>query len=228
MIKQNDFVEIGYTAKVEGMIFDTTNEEVAKANNILDENVTYEPVVVCVGQGHIIKGLDKELVGKEVEKTYTVHIMPEEGFGKKNPKLLQLISTSKFLREGINPAPGLQVNVDGIFGIVKTVSGGRTIVDLNHPLAGKELDYEFKINRIIVDNKEKVKAMIKLKLGLKDFDVNVVDNNVEIIHKTEINDKLKSLFEEDVKKLVPEVKKVEFKTEADKKPEKKEQEKTKV
>lgn len=212
-VKQKDFVEIDYTAKVGDIVFDTTSQEVAKANNIFDEKAVYKPVIVCVGQGNVIRGLDKELVGKEIKKTYKVHITPEQGFGKKSPKLLQLIPTSRFLKEGITPVPGLHVNVNGIFGVVKTVSGGRTIVDFNHPLAGKELDYGFKINRVVVDNKEKIESIVRIRLGLRDFSVDIINDTAKIILKAEINEKLKSLFEEEVKKLIPNIKKVEFKVE---------------
>jgi len=222
-VKKDDFVEIEYTAKVDGIVFDTTNEAAAKANNIFDENASYKPVIICVGQANVIKGIDEGIIGKEVEKTYNLHINPEDGFGKKNPKMLQLISTSKFLKEEIRPMPGLQVNVDGIFGVVKAVSGGRTIVDFNHPLAGKELDYEVNVKRIVIDTKEKLEAIVRLRLGLKEFSADIVDGNAEIIVKEEINEKIRSLFEEEVKKLVPEIKKLDFKQE-----EKKDKEKTKV
>ncbi len=222
-VKEKDFVEIEYTAKVDNIIFDTTSQEVAKANNIFDENASYKPIVICVGQANVIKGIDDSIIGKEVENTYSIHITPEHGFGKKNPKMIQLISTSKFLKEEIRPMPGLQVNVDGIFGVVKAVSGGRTIVDFNHPLAGKELDYDVSIKRIVIDLKEKLEAIVRLRLGLKEFSADILDGNAEIIVKEEINDKVKSLFEEEVKKLVPDIKKVEFKQE-----EKKGEENTKV
>src|SRR4030042_2018163 len=124
-VKEKDFVEIEYTAKVDGIVFDTTSKNVAKANNLFDENASYNPIVICVGQANVIKGIDEGIIGKEVEKTYSLHISPEHGFGKKSPKMIQLISTSKFLKEEIRPVPGLQVNVDGIFGVVKAVSGGR-------------------------------------------------------------------------------------------------------
>jgi len=42
---------------------------------------------------------------------------------------------------------------------ILSVSGGRVIGDFNNPLAGKEVDYNFKINKIITDNKEKVNAI---------------------------------------------------------------------
>ena len=164
ILKDGDFVELDYTGKLvdEGIVFDTTLEEVAKQNNLYDPKAKYESIRICLGKGHVIKGLDKNLVGKEVGKKYVFKIPPEEAFGNKDPKMIQLVSTNKFRDQKINPMPGLQVNMDGILGTVKTVSGGRTVVDFNHPLSGKELEYEVTAKRIIMDVSEKIDATLKL------------------------------------------------------------------
>ena len=46
---------------------------------------------------------------------------------------------SAFKKENITTQPGLQITVDEAVGMVKTVSGGRVIVDFNHPLSGKDI-----------------------------------------------------------------------------------------
>ncbi len=167
-LKEGDFVELDYTGKLaeEGIVFDTTIEEVAKKNSIFSEGAKYGPVKVCIGKQHIVAGIDKNLAGKETGMKYVLKVSPEEGFGQKNPKMIQLISTDKFRKQGINPMPGLQVNIDGVIGMVKTVSGGRTVVDFNHPLSGKELEYEVSVGKVITDVNEKVNAVLQM-LGLK-------------------------------------------------------------
>ena len=150
-INNNDFIELDYTGKVENeaIIFDTTNEKVAKDNGIYRQGMHYHGIIVCVGHSHVVKGLDEDLVGKEAGKEYTVNIPAEKAFGKKSGKLLQLIATQKFFKDNIQPVPGLQVNVDGNVGVIKTVTGGRTLVDFNHPLASRNVEYSYKINKII-------------------------------------------------------------------------------
>ncbi|EFK97351.1 peptidylprolyl isomerase FKBP-type, partial [sediment metagenome] len=49
------------------------------------------------------------------------------------------------LKDSIRPMPGLPVNIDGMYGIIRTVAGGRVIVDFNHPLSGKEIVYNSKL-----------------------------------------------------------------------------------
>jgi len=205
MIKEKDFIELNYTGKLkeDNIIFDTTDEKTAKENDIYQENAEYQPIVICVGQNQVIKGLDKALVGKETNKDYTIEVTQEEAYGKKDAKLIQLISTSKFLKEKIQPMPGLQVNIDGMMGIIKTVSGGRTLVDFNHPLAGKDLTYNIKINKVITDDGEKVNSIISLNLGIKDADVKVENKKATITTKQEIPKELHEDLKKKIKELLP-------------------------
>jgi len=210
MIKEKDFIELEYTGKLKekNIIFDTTDEQTAKDNNLFDEKAEYKPIVICVGQQQIIKGLDKALIGKEPNKEYTIEVKPEEAYGKKNAKLIQLISTSKFQKQNIQPMPGLQVNIDGMLGIIKTVSGGRTLVDFNHPLAGKDLIYTIKINKVITDEKEKINSILKINLGIKEADIKVENNKATIKTKHEIPQQLKEELKKKLKELLPKIEEI--------------------
>ena len=216
-IKEKDFIEIEYTGKLkeDGFIFDTTSAEIAKENNLFDEKKIYKPIVICVGEAQILQGLDKELIGKELNKSYTIELEAEKAFGKKNAKLLKLVPTNIFRKQRIEPMPGLQVNVDGMFGIIKTVTGGRTIVDFNHPLSGKDVSYDVKVNKLITDPVQKLKSFITLELGLKDLKVELKEQTATI--ELNLPEQIKESFEKKLLELVPEVKKLEF---SGKKPEK--------
>ena len=213
-MKKGDFVELEYTGKVKEMdlIFDTTSEKEAKESNIHDARASYGPVVICIGQGHVIKGLDEQLEGKELEKKYHIELSPEKGFGKKNAKLIQLVATSKFIKQKINPMPGLQVNIDNMMGMIRTVSGGRTLVDFNHPLAGKELIYDFKIDKIVKDDEEKLKALLKLQFNLKDAKVAIKEGNaaISLNIKQNLPKPVEEKLTEYIKELIPSIKKIEF------------------
>jgi len=214
-MKKGNFVELEYTGKIKEMniVFDTTDEKVAKENNIHDAKASYGPVIICIGQKHVIEGLDEELEGKEPEKKYHIELSPEQGFGKKNAKLIQLVATSKFIKQKINPMPGLQVNIDGMMGMIRTVSGGRTLVDFNHPLAGKELIYDFKINKIVKDDEEKLKALLKLQFNLKDVKVVIKEGDaaISLNIKQNLPKPVEEKLTEYIKELIPSIKKIEFK-----------------
>ena len=66
-VKKHDFVEIEYTGRIreDNTIFDTTEEKVAKENNAYDEHSEYGSVVICVGENHLPKALEEQLIGKE-------------------------------------------------------------------------------------------------------------------------------------------------------------------
>ena len=210
LIKKNDFVEIEYTGKLkeEDIVFDTTNEKIAKENNLHGHD--YGPVIICVGEQQLLKGLDKNLEGKDIGKEYDIEIKPEDAFGKKNAKLIQLIPTNKFKQQNIQPMPGMQMNIDGMLGTIKTVSGGRTLVDFNHPLAGKELLYKINTNRRITDDKEKLAGYLKLSLGTKELEAEITGSNAKIILKKEIPKEAQETLNKKITELIPSIKKTEF------------------
>lgn len=179
-IKEKDFVEVEYTGKTkdDNIIFDTTNEKTAKDNGFYNPQMPYGPVGVCIGEQQILKGLEENLIGKDDGKSYTIELSPEKAFGKKDPKLLKIVNTNVFKKENIDPVPGLQVNIDGVLGMIKTVTGGRSVVDFNHPLSGKDVVYEIKVNKILDDDGEKIKAFVTLQFNLKpdSFTISVDEN----------------------------------------------------
>ncbi len=209
-IKKHDFIEIEYTGKIKDTdkIFDLTNEKLAKEKNLYNPNMEYGPKIICVGENFIIPGLDKRIMGKELKK-YIIEIPKEEAFGKKDPKLIRLVSTSKFKDQKIRPFPGLQLNIDGIIGTIRTVSGGRTTIDFNHPLAGRDLIYEIKINKIIKDTKTQLNSIVKL--FFKKEEVELKEDTATI--KADIPEKLQKIIQEKIIKLIPKIKKINFEKE---------------
>lgn len=222
-VKKGDFVEVEYTGKLEdGTVFDTTNEKLAKDNDLYNDKMTYGPMAICIGESHILKGLDKELEGREPGISFTTKIKPDDAFGKKSAKLLRMIPGHIFKRDNVPPQKGMQVNIDGAYGTVINVSGGRVIVDFNHPLAGKIIVYDVKLNKIIEGDKNRLLALVKLKIGDKigvelDETTKIARVEVEQLPK-EIQDTLKKEFT----KLIPGIKDITFEK---KKEEKKAEEK---
>ena len=92
----------------------------------------------------------------------TIELTPEEAFGERDPKLIQLVPMSEFKKQGIKPQVGMAITSEGNTGIIRSVSGGRVRLDFNHELAGKNLEYQVKVVGIIEDDAEKVKSLIEL------------------------------------------------------------------
>jgi len=162
-IKKGDFIELDYTARIKSndLVFDTTIEADAKKHNLHAKGAIYKPLIIKVGEGQLVRGLDEFVIDK-VPGTYTVDLVPEQAFGKKNAKLLRLVSIKEFHKNEIQPVPGLEVELDGHRGIVRTISGGRVIVDFNHPLSSQDIIYDVVIRTIVTDPKTKVEAALEV------------------------------------------------------------------
>jgi FKBP-type peptidyl-prolyl cis-trans isomerase 2 len=214
-VKKGDFIEIQYTGKIKlgDKVFDTSDEEIAKTNKIHNPSIKYGPVVACVGESNVLKGLDKDLDGKEIGEDYEVNISPADSFGPKNPKLIKTVSMSLFRKQKMNPYPGLQINAEGSIGTVRSVNGGRVILDFNHPLAGRELIYNYKILKKVEDDNVKVDSLMNFSLamfGKDNFTTEIKENILKVKAKMELPEQIQKMFEEKVKELIPGVKKVEF------------------
>lgn len=211
-IKEKDFIQVSYTGKLkeDNTVFDTTDKALAEKEGIYQEGMPYGEIIICVGQGRLVAGLENALIGKEIGKDYTVELGPEEAFGKKSAKLLKLVPTNAFRKQQINPMPGLQVEIDNQMGTIKTVTGGRTIVDFNHPLSGKEIIYEIKVSKEITDDAEKVKAYFQMLLGIKDIDVKLDNGTAKITMPNEVPEEVAKNLTETIKEVIPAVKKLEF------------------
>ena len=212
IMKKHDFVEIEYTGRVkeDNTLFDTTQEKVAKESGVYDKDADYGPLIICIGENNILKALEEQLIGKETGKEYSIDIISASAFGRKDAKLIRLIPLNKFRQQNIQPFPGLQLNIDGVFGIVKTVSGGRCLVDFNHPLAGKDLVYDVQINRLIEDTKEKLKSILRINAQIKDPEIQINESSAEIKLKKNIPKEAETGLKEMIIRTVPAIKNINF------------------
>jgi len=163
-VKNGDFIKLEYTGKVieTGDIFDTTDEELAEEKGVHSDKKTYGPISVIVGGGHLLKGMEDAIVGMGEGEEKTIQLSPEEAFGERDPKLVQLVPMSEFKKQDINPQVGMAITSEGNTGIIRSVSGGRVRLDFNHELAGKNLEYQMKVDSVIEDDVEKDKSLIDL------------------------------------------------------------------
>jgi FKBP-type peptidyl-prolyl cis-trans isomerase 2 len=212
--KKGDFVEVEYTGMVkeDKSVFDTTDAETAKKEGFYNPKHDYSAKIVCIGQGQLLKGLDDFAVGKEAGKEYEVFVNADDGFGKKSAKMMKLVPTKIFTKDNINPVIGLPVNIDGMYGIIRTVTGGRVIVDFNHPLSGKDLIYKFKIKRIVADDREKLESFLSMELGLekKGLVQEFTAGAAKIKIKRKIPPEIAKVIEKKVSEIIPSVKKLDF------------------
>ncbi|MCZ7357370.1 MAG: peptidylprolyl isomerase [Candidatus Methanoperedens sp.] len=161
-IQKGDFIKVSYTGKTEDRIFDTTEEEVARASGIYNEKGKYGGDVIVVGAGHTVLGLDEDLIGKDVGYKGSITLPPEKAFGHRNPELIETIPITKFKDR---PQVGMPVQVDGRAGTIIRVIGRMAQVDFNRFLAGVTVTYDYEIKEKIEDNEGKVHGLLGLYLG---------------------------------------------------------------
>ncbi len=157
-VQKGDFIKLSYTGKLQnGVIFDTTDANVAKEHGIYNEKASYGPETVIVGKGYVVAGLDEDMIGKDVGYKGHVEVPPEKGFGMRRLDLIETIPAKKF-KEKVKP--GMRVNVQGRTGIVESTAGGRVRINFNPALAGETLTYDYTIDQLIEGTDEKIDAIL--------------------------------------------------------------------
>jgi peptidylprolyl isomerase len=162
IVAEGDFVLVEMTGRAveTDEIFDTTDEELAKEEGIHDENRTYGPKLVVVGEGYVLKGLDDRLPGLKLRETAEVEIPPEEAFGERSPENVRTLPYRVLRSKGVNPVVGQQIELDSRSAVVRSVGAGRVQLDYNHPLAGRKIVYHVKATTRYEGDEEKLRALI--------------------------------------------------------------------
>jgi len=161
-MEKGDIVYVEYDAYADDKLFDTTHEEMARENDLYDEDQKYGPMPTIIGGGRLVKGFEKALIEARIEDEKDVVFGGDDGFGKRDPRLVETLSIREFRRNRIEPQVGIEVNIRKRKGTIIAVTAGRVIVDFNNPLAGKELKYHFKIVEKVEDIEKKANAIIQM------------------------------------------------------------------
>ena len=99
--------------------------------------------------GDIIAGFNNALLGMRAGQSKDISLTPEEAYGPTRPDALRAVSRTNF-SEGVDLTPGTKVEAQGpdgdmFVGKIKTVDGDQVVVDFNHPMAGKTLNFHIQI-----------------------------------------------------------------------------------
>ncbi len=116
---------------------------------VIDESEEGEPLQFIQGKGHIIPGLEKALYGMTIGDSKNVEIAPLDGYGMIDPDAFMDISREEF-PDNIPLDPGVQLSLrdqdDNVMpAVIASVDDQNVHLDLNHPLAGKDLHFDVKI-----------------------------------------------------------------------------------
>ncbi|MBS1266823.1 MAG: FKBP-type peptidyl-prolyl cis-trans isomerase [Candidatus Woesearchaeota archaeon] len=136
-VKKGDKVKVEYTGTLEdGTVFDSSEKH-------------NQPLEFEVGSGQIIQGLDKAIIGMKKDEEKEVKIKPEQAYGQPNPELVRVVPKEQLPLEK-EPKKGMVLimalpNGQQMPVTITKVSDKEVTLDLNHPLAGKTLNFKVKI-----------------------------------------------------------------------------------
>jgi peptidylprolyl isomerase len=120
-----------------------------KDGTVFDSSENREPLNFKIGEGKLIPGFEKAVVGLAPGETVKAEVPPEEGYGPHREEMVLAVEREQ-LPEDLDPSVGQQLQMqqqDGKSMIVTVaeVSNESVTLDANHPLAGKELVFEIEL-----------------------------------------------------------------------------------
>ncbi|NIO29740.1 MAG: peptidylprolyl isomerase [Candidatus Latescibacteria bacterium] len=136
--KKGDLVKVHYTGRLEdGTVFGSSGED--------------EPMQFKIGDGSLIPGFEKAIVGMNPGESKTVNVPSDEAFGPHREDLVLIVDRNEF-PTGIDPQVGEQLELkrdEHIFIVTVTNISTETVtLDANHPLAGEDLIFDIHLEEI--------------------------------------------------------------------------------
>ena len=134
-VRDNMDIGLEYTLTVDGTVVDSADSA--------------KPFHYVHGQHQMIPGLERQLTGLHIGDTKEVTVSPDEGYGPVDPAALVEVAKTQ-LPAGVTPEVGLVlrgVNPDGqsFRARITELKDETVMLDLNHPLAGKTLNFKVKV-----------------------------------------------------------------------------------
>ena len=130
-----------------------------EAGEFMDSSEGQEPLTYLQGHGNLIPGLEGALEGKEKDEELKVTINPEDGYGPYRDELVQEIPKSNFDPEqplAVGDQFQVETEVGPLVVQVTKIEGDNVHIDGNHPMAGKVLNFDVKIEEVRASTKEEL------------------------------------------------------------------------
>ena len=131
-------VQLEYTLTVDGQVVDSSEGR--------------EPLSYVQGSGQIIPGLERQLNGMHAGESKSVTVTPEEGYGAVDPKAVVTVRKDQ-LPPDLAPEVGMMLRGTSRDGQpfrarIQQIAGDDVTLDLNHPLAGKTLEFKVTVKGV--------------------------------------------------------------------------------
>jgi peptidylprolyl isomerase len=167
-LKKGSLILVDLTARVKdtGEIIETTLESEAKKLGVYDESKKYEPRLISVGDGWVLKGVDDTLLLTKMGKKITKDMPPEKAFGLRDPDKVRRVPLRKLGEKAGELRVGDEVELDHRLGLVRFIGSGRAQIDFNHKYAGKVIIYDINPISELTTSDEQTMALVRRRLPI--------------------------------------------------------------
>ncbi len=119
-----------------------------ESGELLESSHGHKPLAFLHGHGGLLPALERAMLGKATGDEFSVTLTPDEAYGEIKEGMVQRVPL-KHLQGGKNWKPGmiamLQTGHGSQLVTIRSVGKFMAEVDLNHPQAGKTLNFEVKV-----------------------------------------------------------------------------------
>ncbi len=134
-IEKGKKVKFDYTLKVDGQVVETSKGK--------------EPLAYTQGSQQIVPGLESQLEGLHVGDQKLVTVTPKDAYGEVNKDAFRDFAKTAFPK-GMTPEKGMVLELKGpndqkVPATVWEIKEDKVVLNFNHPLAGKTLEFDVKI-----------------------------------------------------------------------------------
>jgi len=134
--KPGDAIKIHYTGTFDdGTVFDSSTGS--------------DPIAITIGNGEVIPSFEKALEGMTIGEKKRIHIPAADAYGEYYPEYVQEFERSQITSDG-ELKVGMEINAKTAEGhsfvlLITAINGDKVTVDGNHPMAGKDLNFELEL-----------------------------------------------------------------------------------
>jgi FKBP-type peptidyl-prolyl cis-trans isomerase SlyD len=127
---------------------------------IVDTSLGKEPLKFIQGTGHIIPGLERELYNMTKGESKQVSVAAKDGYGEEDPEAFMDVPRDEFPKK-ISVKKGVQIQMrdqdgDTFTGFIDDFTEDNIHLNLNHPMAGKQLNFSVTVVDLRFATKEEL------------------------------------------------------------------------
>jgi len=145
-VDDGQVVSIHYTLRIDGQVVDSSEGR--------------EPLQFIQGMGHIVRGLEHQLYDMKIGESKDVVVAPKDGYGELNTEAIFEVPRAEFPPNvPMEVGTGLELRDEHdnpMYAVIDKVGDQNVRLNMNHPLAGKELHFSVQIANLRPASEEEV------------------------------------------------------------------------